>query len=137
MIAAIIGPVATLLSDVIRRAFPDKTEAARIEAALTTELLKADMSAITAQLQVNAEEAKHESIFVAGWRPFIGWVCGSALAYRFIVQPFVAFGLGAAGVDLPPLPTIDDGALTPILSGMLGLGAMRTFEKVQGANKRR
>jgi holin (3TMs family) len=137
VIAAAIGPLATLFSDVIRRAFPDKTEAARIEAALTTELLKADLSLLQGQMAINAEEARSESMFVAGWRPFVGWTCGAALAWNFVLLPFLSFGLTAAGVRLPALPELAMDTMMPVLTGMLGLGAMRTFEKYQGANKRR
>lgn len=137
MIAGIIGPVATLLSDVVRRAFPDKTEAARIEAALSTELLKADFSLLQGQLAINQVEASSESPFVSCWRPFVGWVCGASLAWNFVALPLLNFALTAAGVHLPPLPTLAVDTLMPVLLGMLGLGGLRTFEKIQGANKRR
>lgn len=132
MIAAIIGPVSTLLDDIVKRAFPDRTEAAKINAALQTELLKADLSAIQGQLAVNLEEAKSGSLFVAGWRPAVGWVCASALGYNFVLQPFLAFGIGALRWKLPPLPVLDSGALTTVLLGMLGIAGMRSFEKVKG-----
>lgn len=134
MIAAAIGPLATLLSDVIKRAFPDKTEAAKIEAAMMTELLKADLSAVTGQLEINKIEAGSESLFVAGWRPAVGWTCASAFAYQFVLQPFFAFAVGVFAWQLPPLPVLDTGALSTVLLGMLGLGGMRTFEKMRGVH---
>jgi hypothetical protein len=137
MIAGLIGPVATLLDDVLKRVVPDPTERARLQAAMQTELLKADLSVLQGQLAINAEEAKSEHVFVSGWRPFIGWVCGGAFAYHFVLQPFLAFAVGIGGVSLPPLPVLDAATLMPVLLGMLGLGGLRTFEKVQGANKRR
>lgn len=86
-----------------------------------------------AQLEVNKVEAGHNSIFVSGWRPFTGWVCSFALAYHFILQPLLTFILYANGVEMV-LPVFDMGTLTTILLGMLGLGGMRSFEKVKKKN---
>jgi hypothetical protein len=96
-----------------------------------------------AQIGVNAEEAKHESKFVSGWRPFIGWVCGAAFAYTFVLQPLFVFmaWLVAAffGVMLPVemLPTLSLGEMMPVLLGMLGLGGLRSYEKFTGTNTNR
>lgn len=129
MIAAAIGPVATLLSDIIKRAFPDKTEAARIEAALAQELVKADLSLFQGQLEINRVEAASQSLFVAGWRPAVGWTCAAAYAYAFLFEPFLHFWVALAGWTGPPLPRVSASELTPVLMGMLGLGTMRSFEK--------
>jgi len=129
----LLGPVADLLGKVLDRVIPDPALRAQAE----LEVAKADWSVVQAQLAVNAEEAKSESVFVAGWRPFVGWTCGAALAWNFVALPLLAFSLTAAGVHLPPLPELAVDTLMPVLLGMLGLGGMRTFEKVQGANKRR
>lgn len=85
---------------------------------------------LSKQIEVNKIEAQHGSKWVAGWRPFVGWCCGSALAYNFILQPFLLVLLGAFNVDIVP-PTLDIGQLITILLGMLGLSSMRTFEKVK------
>jgi hypothetical protein len=88
-----------------------------------------------AQLAVNTAEAASESLFVSGWRPFIGWVCGAAFAYSFLIQPFFAFVSWAtfaySGEELPlsTLPVLDLAMMMPVLMGMLGLGGLRTFEK--------
>jgi hypothetical protein len=132
MIAALIGPVATLIDDVVKRAFPDKTEQEKMQLALQTALLQADFSALQAQLDVDKQEAASASVFVAGWRPFVGWCCGAAFAYVGLVQPFLAFVIGAIGGHLPPLPVIDTSLTMQVLLGMLGLGAMRSYEKVNG-----
>lgn len=87
------------------------------------------------QIELNKVEAGHRSVFVAGWRPFIGWVCGFGFAYHYILQPFFVFALLAAGVELPPLPVFDMDALQTVMMGMLGLGTLRTFEKLQGKAK--
>jgi len=83
-----------------------------------------------AQLEVNKVEAGHTSLFVAGWRPFIGWTCGVALCYHFVLQPFLTFLLFSFGQPMD-LPQFDMSTLTTILLGMLGLGGMRSFEKVK------
>lgn len=88
-----------------------------------------------AQIAVNQEEAKHASIFVAGWRPAIGWVCAGSLAYSFILRDLLAWGLGVWGFELPPLPAPDTGELMTLVLSLLGLGAMRSFEKTKGVTK--
>lgn len=83
-----------------------------------------------AQLEVNKAEAAHASLFVAGWQPFIGWVCGVAFAYHFVLQPQFAFVLANAGSKVE-LPAFDMSELVTVLVGMLGLGGMRTAEKIK------
>ena len=80
---------------------------------------------IELQAQINEQEAKHRTIFVAGWRPFIGWVCGFALAYNFVFRDLLVW---MVGVDSAP-PALQMEHLMTVLIGMLGLGGMRTFEK--------
>jgi hypothetical protein len=132
MIGAAIGPLFSFLDDALKRAFPDKTEREKIQAQLQSEMLKGDLGLLQAQLGVNQVEAASTSLFVAGWRPFVGWVCGGALAYNFVAQPFLAFLIGCFAWKLPPLPLLDSGSLTTVLLGMLGIGGMRTFEKLKG-----
>lgn len=84
------------------------------------------------QTEVNKVEAAHRTLFVAGWRPFIGWVCGGAFAYHFIAQPLLVFGMAVAGLVVS-LPAFDMNVLTTVLMGMLGLGGLRTYEKIKGA----
>ena len=114
------------MSGVIGKLVPDKDLKAKLEHELKTELHKANM----AQLEVNKAEAAHKSLFVAGWRPFVGWVCALALAYHFIFQPIMVFAISLYGLSVT-LPEFDMGSLMTILMGMLGLGGLRTFEKVQ------
>jgi hypothetical protein len=84
------------------------------------------------QIEVNKAEAASGSVFKGGWRPFIGWVCGSAFAYHFVLQPVIVFVVVAAGVELPPLPEFDMASLMTVMMGMLGLGGLRTYEKQKG-----
>ncbi len=85
------------------------------------------------QAEINRVEAGHKSIFVAGWRPFIGWVCGMALFYNFIVRDLVIWGLTLAGNSVGAPPALQLDVLTTILYALLGLGGLRTFEKVNRA----
>lgn len=98
--------------------------------------LQAQVQLATAQTQINQADAGNQNIFVAGWRPFVGWVCGVALAYSFVLQPFIQFLAVLVHLPFDPksLPTLDWGMLGQLLFGMLGLGAMRTYEKVNGIN---
>lgn len=83
------------------------------------------------QTAINAVEAANDNLFVSGWRPFMGWTCGVAYAYAFVLQPFMTFGFNAFGHPVA-LPTLGLAELSPVLLGMLGLGGMRTFEKMKG-----
>ena len=83
-----------------------------------------------AQLEVNKVEAGHTSLFVAGWRPFVGWTCGIALCYHFVLQPFLVFLLYSFDYQVD-LPQFNMTTLTTILMGMLGLGGLRSYEKVK------
>jgi hypothetical protein len=84
------------------------------------------------QLDINKQEASSTSMFVAGWRPFIGWICGIGLGVQFIVNPIVTW-IAALAKHAVQFPSLDLGTLMTLLFGMLGLGALRTYEKVQGA----
>ena len=83
-----------------------------------------------AQIEVNKIEAGSTNLFVSGWRPFVGWTCGFALCYHFVLQPFLMFVLLSIGKPME-LPVFDMSTLTTVLFGMLGLGGMRSFEKIK------
>ena len=83
-----------------------------------------------AQIEVNKIEAGQTNVFVSGWRPFIGWTCGVALCYHFVLQPFLTFVLFSMGKPME-LPVFDMSTLTTVLLRMLGLGGMRSFEKTK------
>lgn len=87
------------------------------------------------QTQINLAEATHRSVFVAGWRPFIGWVCGVALAYHFIARDLLEWAFAVWSADVTPPPKLDIGDLLTLLGGLLGLGALRTSEKKSGVAK--
>lgn len=115
----IVGKLIDKVTDNVDRFTLDKEEKAK----LITEINKA-------QLEVNKVEAGHTSRFVSGWRPFTGWICATAMAYHFILQPLLTFALYTFGNEIV-LPTFDMTTLTTVLLGMLGLGGMRSFEKVK------
>ena len=87
------------------------------------------------QMDINIEEAKHSNIFVAGWRPFIGWVCGSALAYQFVLKDLINYFLGLIIPEFDPIPTLDLGELVSIVFAMLGMSGIRTYEKLKKVEK--
>ena len=93
-----------------------------------------------AQIEVNKEEAKSLSLFVAGWRPFIGWTCGTAFAWQFVLLPFLGFFVFTFGTadmvkGLARAPALDFQSMAPVLLGMLGLAGMRSWEKEKGINE--
>ena len=118
------------ISNILDKFVADKDLKQKLEHELKTELHRANM----AQIEVNKEEAKHRTVFVAGWRPFTGWVCATALAYHFILEPVIVFVLALYDIQLT-LPQFDMGSLLTVLMGMLGLGGLRTYEKKQGLTK--
>lgn len=105
--------------------FPGEEEQIKSENALR----KIESELSLRQMDLNLQEAKHKSVFVAGWRPFIGWVCGCALAYNFILRDIIMVLFQVNAQDLPALST---GPLITVLGGMLGLGTLRTVEKFRG-----
>ena len=132
MIQTLIPQIAPILGNVLDRFFPDKEKAAEAQRAIETALLENAAQINLAQVEVNKEEAQHRTVFVAGWRPFIGWVCGIALAWHFVGVPVTIFFIAWAGAEVPELPAFDMNSLMTVLMGMLGLGGLRTFEKMKG-----
>ncbi len=121
------------VTDVVKTFKADPLELAKIEQALTQAQNQLDLGLSQAQTKINEIEAASQDKFVSRWRPAIGWICGGALAYTFILQPFIQFAIVIGGVDInvADLPKIDTSELSVILFGMLGLGAMRSFDKTK------
>jgi hypothetical protein len=119
-----IGEVADVVGGVIDRIWPNKTEQERAE-------LQAAMLVVQGQLKVNEAEASNPSVFVSGARPFIMWVCGVGCAWNWIGLPVAKLGLAVAGQPLDISPA-DMSEMMPLLLGMLGLGSLRTVEKIRG-----
>jgi len=131
--------IAAPIIGIINKVVPDKAAAAQAVATLNQMQLQgalqeefAQLQAVTsAQSDVDKAEATNANVFVSGWRPAIGWVCGAALASQYIFRPIIQWGFTIAHQPLPTLPGIDDN-LWQLMFGMLGLGTLRTFEKVKG-----
>jgi hypothetical protein len=117
-----IGAVADLATAVIGKIWPDKSEAEKQQ-------LAAAVSLVQGQIAINQVEASNPSVFVSGWRPAIGWVCGAACAWNWVGLKIALFVAAYMGNPLVLQPA-DIGEMMPVLLGMLGLGGLRTYEKV-------
>lgn len=131
LIKAALGPIL----DGVLRLIPDKNERAKAKEQFESQILAAMVGLVHGQLEINKKEAEHKSVFVAGARPFLLWVCGFAYAWTFVGQPMGTWLVLVMGVDVAPLPTLDLGPLSTLTLGMLGLGGLRTYEKRLGVAK--
>jgi hypothetical protein len=128
-----LDPVSALFEiggKVLDRVLPDPAQ----QAAAKLELLKlqqnGELTQIAGQMEINKVEAASSSIFVSGWRPAIGWICGAGFAVQFVIGPLAEWGSSLAGHPVK-FPQMDTGTMMPLLLGMLGLGGLRTAEKLQ------
>lgn len=134
LLKGVLGPIV----DGFLKLIPDKNAREVAKEQLEAQMLAAMTSLVQGQIAVNMKEAQHGSIFVAGWRPWIGWVCGFGIAWQFVLQPLltwcitVTLVLTESELTLPPLPILDIGPLMSLIAGMLGLGGLRTYEKRLG-----
>jgi hypothetical protein len=129
-----LDPLSALLdvgSKVIDRVWPDPAQAASAKLELMKLQQSGELALIAGQMDINKVEAANPSVFVSGWRPGIGWVCGAGFAVQFVVGPLAEWGSALAGHPVK-FPQMDTGTMMPLLLGMLGLGGMRTAEKMQG-----
>lgn len=134
-----VSAITDLIGKVIDRVIPDPAAQAEAKLKVATlaqngelEQLHADTQLAVSQIDVDKVEAANTNVFVSGWRPYVGWVCGTALAYAAIFDPLLRFvaevGFGYKGA----FPTIDTTITMQVLFGLLGLGAMRSYEKKNG-----
>ena len=123
----IVAPVLEIGRTLIDRFFPNKEEARKAEAQFLTMAAEGELKQVIAQLEINAREAAHPSVWVAGWRPFFGWSGGVAFLYATIGQPLLAWTAAIKGWPAPPTLNMD--LLWVVITGMLGIGGLRTFEK--------
>ena len=123
ILGSLIGPATQLLDKVIE----DKDQKAALAHEIATMAERHAQELAKGQLEVNKVEAAHHSIFVSGWRPCIGWVCALGLLYNTIISNILGIWV--------EVPEIDTTLLVPVMMGMLGLGAMRSYEKVQGVSR--
>lgn len=132
---ALLPTLLPMLGEVLDRVVPDQASAAKARVEMEAKLLEAATAQAAQQAATNQVEAGHRSIFVAGWRPFIGWVCGAGLAWAFLLAPMLAWMLPLAGIATV-MPVLQVDHLMELVVAMLGLGALRSFEKVKGVNSR-
>lgn len=123
MLEQLIGPIAGLLGKFVE----DKDQKNALAHEIATLAQKEAHKNAALQLDVNKVEAAHKSLFVAGWRPFIGWCCGLGLLYSVLLAPLLDIWF--------EMPAIDSSILMPTMTGMLGLGALRSYEKVKGVSR--
>jgi hypothetical protein len=119
-----LGAISDLAGTVINKIWPDKSEAEKQQ-------LAAAVMVVQGQLDINKTEAANPSVFVSGWRPFVGWVCGAACAWNWIGLPVLKVALAVAHVTIALSPA-DLTEMLPLLFGLLGMGTLRTFEKING-----
>ena len=127
----LIPSLLPVLREVLDRAIPDRAAAEKARVEMEAALLQAATAQAGQQAAINQAEAGHSSVFVAGWRPAIGWVCAAALAWAFIVAPVATWALAVLGIR-ETLPAIMTDNLFELVLAMLGLGGLRTFEKLKG-----
>lgn len=129
----LIGPIFELGKGLMERWFPDPAKKAEAEAQFMLMMQEQDFKKVLGQLEVNAAEAASPHLFVAGWRPAVGWCCALGFLWATIGQPIVSWIAVAKGWPAPP--AIDTEVLLYVLGGMLGLGTLRSFEKSKGVSK--
>ena len=127
-----LDPVTALFevgSKVLDRVLPDPAQQAAAKLELMRLQQNGELAQITGQMEINKVEAASSSLFVSGWRPSIGWVCGAGFAVQFVIGPLAEWGAALAGHPVK-FPQMDTGTMMPLLLGMLGLGGLRTAEKL-------
>ena len=122
-----IGPISSLLDKVI----PDADERNRLAHEIATLAERQSHEIAKAQIEVNEREADHQSLFVSGWRPAVGWICCIGLGCNYLFIPMANFVL-VIGDSSVTVPALDLSEMMPVLLGMLGLGGLRSWEKTRG-----
>jgi len=130
----LLGPLLELGKSIIDRFLPDPAAKAAAELELLKMTMDGELKQVISQLEINAKEASHQSIFVAGWRPWFGWVAGMGFAYAIFGLPFWVWYCDLYALPSPPELNID--LLWVVASGMLGIGGLRTVEKIKGIVKK-
>ena len=129
----LLGPLLSFGQDLIGRFFPDKEEARKAEAEFLRLTMDGELKQVIAQLEINAKEAAHPTIWVAGWRPAFGWVGALGFLYAVLLQPLLAWLAAVKGWPVPPVLDVD--LLLVVVGGLLGIGGLRTYEKRTGIAK--
>jgi hypothetical protein len=130
-----IPQMLTTVSQLVNKFIPDRDQQAKLHAELQMKLLEIEADAAKSQAEINNTEAANSNIFVSGWRPCVGWVCATAFAWQFVIQPFFSFAYTLYTKQPAPVVALDHDALNTVLFGLLGLGGFRSWEKVKGVAK--
>lgn len=126
----IFDGIAGLANTIISRIWPDKTEQEKEAFALEFQRELAESESIKGQLAINQAEAANPNLFVAGWRPAVGWICAASFCWQFVVLPILLFIANCTG-HVIPVPVFDTTTMIGMLAGMLGFGTLRTIEKLR------
>ena len=129
----ILGPILEVGRTILDRFIPDPAKKAEAEMEILRMAADGELKQVIAQLEINAKEAAHPSVFVAGWRPFFGWSGGIGFLYATIGQPALSWYAALKGWPAPPSLNLD--LLWVVVTGMLGIGGLRTFEKTKGVTR--
>lgn len=129
----LLGPILEVGKTLLDRFVPDPEKKREAEMELVRMAAEGELRQVIAQLEINAREAAHPSVFVAGWRPAFGWCGATGFLYATICQPLLAWGAAIKGWPAPPALNLD--LLWVVVTGMLGIGGLRTFEKARGVTK--
>ena len=129
----LINPISGIVNKVLDL-IPDPNARAKAAAEYQRAMLDAAVKSEADQREINKTEAASSSVFVAGWRPAIGWVCASALAFQYLIRPFWVWTLALWWPESPVPPGLD-GMLWELMFGMLGMGGLRSLDKLKGGKK--
>jgi hypothetical protein len=129
----LLGPIFEIGKTLLDKFIPDPAEKAKAEMEMLRMAADGELKQVIAQLEINAREATHPSVFVAGWRPAFGWAGAAGFLYATVIQPIIVWYGTAKGWPAPPSINID--LLWVVITGMLGIGGLRTFEKSKGVSK--
>lgn len=136
MALPILAALLPVVSGILDKIIPDKGARDKARAELVLLEVTGDLKIDLENLAINIEEAKHKSLWVSGWRPYIGWACGTAFVYHTLILPILTLILIISGVDVAILPEFDMSLLMTVLGGLLGLGSLRTYEKLKGVARK-
>ena len=128
------GPIISVVSSVLDKVIPDNNAKEKAKADIEKALIDNAAQINLAQAETNKIEANHRSVFIAGWRPFLGWVCGIGFAWIFVLNPILQWGLALYGINAV-LPQLQTDVLMELTIALLGLAGLRSWEKAKGLTK--
>lgn len=130
-----IDGIASLVQTVVNKIFPDAGQMQKDKFALALQESLQQFQLDKGQMNINQVEAASSSLFVSGWRPFVAWTCGFSFGWNYVLHPLFDYFVAVSGHPIPALPVLDMDIMVPVLGGLLGLGTMRTVERVKGVGK--